>query len=462
MSETPNRGYPLPDPTNKISDDVLRLIAAFEALDADVAQILLALAAKAAAVHNHAISDVQGLESALAGKASSTHTHGLDDLSDVSGANGASAGSVLVRTTEGWAPGNPAAILGPHEHTIEQIQGLQTVLAKIDAATLDGLEASDFLRNDDVTTFARSLLSAVDAPTAGDRVLGSTNRIELGNSLTGDRPAYLDFHADDINTDRSARIVRNPGVNGTLDLINQGTGAVCVNGQAIWHAGNLTPSATAVADTVALRDSSGDIRARLLRSEYSSTNASVNFIMTQIETGTGNNFIRPSTPAQVATALASAGLVPTSRTVTAGTGLDGGGALSANLSFSVDSTVWRDGNPPTEGAGISISGGSISVSSDVWRDGNPPSASQLTSILGEVAGFYTGSSSSATSFPVGHLVLADYGSPVLANASATVYTSSGRYGSVPGSALSGTWRSRGTIETGGSSSRTIVLFQRTA
>src|SRR5690606_29246298 len=41
------------------------------------------------------------------------------------------------------------------------------------------------------------------------------------------------------------------------------------------------------------------------------------------------------------------GVVPTSRTLTAGTGLSGGGDLTADRSFSVDSTVWRDANTPS-------------------------------------------------------------------------------------------------------------------
>ncbi|MCP6720002.1 MAG: hypothetical protein KJI72_01570, partial [Patescibacteria group bacterium] len=54
--------------------------------------------------------------------------------------------------------------------------------------------------------------------------------------------------------------------------------------------------------TIAARNSSGDINARLFRSEYDPTNATINFIMTQIDT-VSNNYIRPSTPAQVRSAL---------------------------------------------------------------------------------------------------------------------------------------------------------------
>ncbi|MEJ6847561.1 phage tail protein [Sinorhizobium fredii] len=67
--------------------------------------------------------------------------------------------------------------------------------------------------------------------------------------------------------------------------------------------GNYPAAATAsTVSTVAQRDTSGDINARLFRSEYDTTNPTIGFIMTQIDT-VSNNFIRPSTPAQVATAL---------------------------------------------------------------------------------------------------------------------------------------------------------------
>lgn len=57
-----------------------------------------------------------------------------------------------------------------------------------------------------------------------------------------------------------------------------------------------------VGNSIARRDNSGDIHARLFRSEYDPTNASVNLIMTQVDS-VNNNYIRPSTPAQVAAAL---------------------------------------------------------------------------------------------------------------------------------------------------------------
>ena len=59
---------------------------------------------------------------------------------------------------------------------------------------------------------------------------------------------------------------------------------------------------TSSPNTVAVRDSAGDINARIFKSEYDTTNPSIGFIMTQVDIAS-NNYIRPSTPAQVVAAL---------------------------------------------------------------------------------------------------------------------------------------------------------------
>ena len=61
-------------------------------------------------------------------------------------------------------------------------------------------------------------------------------------------------------------------------------------------------SQSSTVNTVAVRNSSWDINARLFRSEYDSTNSSVNFIMTQVDTAS-NNYIRPTTPTQFRTSV---------------------------------------------------------------------------------------------------------------------------------------------------------------
>ncbi len=65
---------------------------------------------------------------------------------------------------------------------------------------------------------------------------------------------------------------------------------------------NVTSATASTGSTIVKRDSSGDINVRLLRSEYDSTNASIGFIMTQVDTAS-NNYVRPSTMAQVRSSL---------------------------------------------------------------------------------------------------------------------------------------------------------------
>ena len=84
---TANRSYELPNEANDLQDDIYRIIAAFEAIDIDVANLLVALAAKAAAVHTHAAEDIAGLQTAidaLVGAAPGT----LDTLNELAAALG--------------------------------------------------------------------------------------------------------------------------------------------------------------------------------------------------------------------------------------------------------------------------------------------------------------------------------------------------------------------------------------
>ena len=81
------------------------------------------------------------------------------------------------------------------------------------------------------------------------------------------------------------------GLSGTMDATANQSGDTTFTVTS-----NATTASTA--NTIAYRDSGGDIHARLFRSEYDSTNASIGYIMTQVDT-VSNNYIRPSTAAQV-------------------------------------------------------------------------------------------------------------------------------------------------------------------
>ena len=125
---TSNRGYPLPHASNKLNEDVQRLIDAIVALDIDIATLRMALNFKAAASHGHPISEVAGLQTALDSKASTQHNHTLAGLADVE-ITGAPAGRPLTTQANGkiGIGGEPAPKV--HSHEISGIIGLATALA---------------------------------------------------------------------------------------------------------------------------------------------------------------------------------------------------------------------------------------------------------------------------------------------------------------------------------------------
>lgn len=130
---TPERGYSLPAPTNLLSEDVVRLIAAVNAIDVDVANILLALSAKASISHGHSIADVTGLSAALAGFAPVIHTHTIGSLTGVS-ISGPADGQVLIYSGGQWtnAP-----------LSIASVPGLSAALASLQSQ-IDALDDGTF------------------------------------------------------------------------------------------------------------------------------------------------------------------------------------------------------------------------------------------------------------------------------------------------------------------------------
>ncbi|WP_265975104.1 pyocin knob domain-containing S74 family peptidase [Brucella intermedia] len=64
--------------------------------------------------------------------------------------------------------------------------------------------------------------------------LEAVGAVELGRGLSGDRATFIDFHAEGAPgaVDRSARVVRNAGTNGTFQLSNNGTGGIVLSAAA--------------------------------------------------------------------------------------------------------------------------------------------------------------------------------------------------------------------------------------
>jgi len=107
---------------------------------------------------------------------------------------------------------------------------------------------------------------------------------------------------------------------GTITLSGTPSGTWPITAASITSQANSATIAAATAstiNTIAQRDSSGDISARLFRSEYDTTNPTVGLIMTQIDT-VSNNYIRPTTPAQFRAAV-TAGYYPSGSGTSTGT-----------------------------------------------------------------------------------------------------------------------------------------------
>jgi hypothetical protein len=78
-------------------------------------------------------------------------------------------------------------------------------------------------------TFTRGVFSS-DISTAGSGYFGGsyidTMAVEIGVNRSSDGTAYVDLTSQESETDFNARLIRNAGVNGDLDLVNKGTGNI--------------------------------------------------------------------------------------------------------------------------------------------------------------------------------------------------------------------------------------------
>ena len=85
-NRTSNLNLPLPAAVNKLSDDVARLIAAINGIDASLASTLASLSGKASTLHNHAIGDTTGLQAALDQKIGTGTNLPISQVTDLQGA----------------------------------------------------------------------------------------------------------------------------------------------------------------------------------------------------------------------------------------------------------------------------------------------------------------------------------------------------------------------------------------
>jgi hypothetical protein len=89
---------------------------------------------------------------------------------------------------------------------------------------------TDGIVNADGVLFATNGITATATSRLSTHQLDSS-AIEMNLFGTGDRDCFIDFHSDDTNVDKSARIIRNLGVNGALDIINIGSGTTTISSE---------------------------------------------------------------------------------------------------------------------------------------------------------------------------------------------------------------------------------------
>jgi hypothetical protein len=224
-----------------------------------------------------------------------------------------------------------------------------TKVANLNVDRLDNLHAASFLNNSFTTNGTFRTTGNIHAGYGSGCVSINTNDGQGNANVTfnhhgrvpdADGSSYRIVTDVDSTTPSMAFLMVGDVTAGTsvaaAETLKINLNDVRYKNHIIWHNGNdgsgsgldadllrgRVLSTGSGANTVALRSGSGDISARLFRSEYDTTNDTIGFIMTQVNTGS-DNFIRPSTPAQLIAALPAANLRDKIKTVDgSGSGLD--------------------------------------------------------------------------------------------------------------------------------------------
>lgn len=198
-----------------------------------------------------------------------------------------------------------------------------TALMSADSNLLDGQDGA-FYRNAtnlNTGTIADARLPAnMSGKTFTSGVIldyAGNNSLEIGRKDGVASTPFLDFHSGAVVTDYDVRLLFSGGTGvsgqGSLDIT---AGSLLKSGNIIWHAGNdglgsgldadlLGGWARSNADdinTVASRDSQGDIHCRLFHSTYVDHTATISAIMGRTN-NTTDNYLRPITLASVGTQL---------------------------------------------------------------------------------------------------------------------------------------------------------------
>ncbi|RWA87918.1 MAG: hypothetical protein E5V95_13640 [Mesorhizobium sp.] len=301
---TPNRGYQKPFGSNNLEDDVLRLIAALDAIDVDVAGLLVSVTQRALLVHSHVISETTGLQAALDAK---------QDESEKGNANGyASLGP------DGKVPAAqlPSALFGSLNYQGDWNANTNTPTIPAAAAGNKGWYYM-------VSVAGATSVGGITDWKVGDwAVSDGTKWVKIDNtdavaSVAGKSGAVTLQVADITDMSANGRSLAQAANYAAMKTLLAITAAditnASANGRSLITAadyaamrtllGLVAAATAATASTLAQRDASGDITTRLFRSEYAAPGAT-GYFCGQNALGAGaDNYIRPMTPAQAAALL---------------------------------------------------------------------------------------------------------------------------------------------------------------
>lgn len=443
---TPNRGYQLPHETNDLADDVLRLIAAIMGIDVEIAAMLVAIASKADAEHDHVIANITGLAAALAARqelAQKGEANGYASL----GADGKVPSAQLPSALFGalsyqgvWnastnSPTIPAAAAGNKGYFYKvSVAGTTTVSGINDWQVGDWIVSNgatwDKVDNTDQVLSVAGLQGAIGAVALASALgLGAAPLVPLSSSTSA-----ADF--DTLTTPGWFNgLMRGSNANGWGDtsyghvltlqystVLTQiafpyvYTDPIRVRwrNSGVWSAWSIIPTASMVnADYLA--KAGGAMTGPLLTAASAAGGAGL-----RIPHGVG-----PTSPVNGDLWSTNTALMHRSNGTTA--------------------QIWDDKTLTL----ISQADAEAGTSTN-WRLWSAQRVKQAITALAPASpvGLYTGSDSNYTNYPIGHYVLVENANaPPARNASATLTNKSGgtAFGIAPdGVTISGTWRHRGS------------------
>lgn len=200
-----------------------------------------------------------------------------------------------------------------------------TVNTNLNADKLDGMDASAFASashtHNIATTSSNGIMSNTDkAKLDGIAVGAQVNQNAFSNILVGSTTIQADSSTDMLEFVGGNNIsITSDAINDRVTIAVTGTvplaassGACTGNAVTATTAtnsnklGGYSPSLTSAVSTAVIRDGSGDIACRLIRSEYSVADGTGAYLMGQNALGTGaDNYVRPISLATLRSILGS-------------------------------------------------------------------------------------------------------------------------------------------------------------